>query len=118
MEKPKRKSGPPALSFFKASIQTEAQMEISPHTEARRIQAPIWHTILLVAFLLAPVSLFQWGATARSALQAADLGTIYIVDLSFLWGALALTYFGLYLNGTKLINVLANRSTWRINLWS
>lgn len=84
---------------------TENHMEVSVKRENPSTIAPPWHTVFLVVVLLLPRTNYAWSPTV---LSEHNRELAYIVALLIQWLFFGLMYFGLSLNGTKLVAITGN----------
>lgn len=73
------------------------------------LAAPLWHTILLLFFLLVPWSWWLPFLKIPSGLQHEDLPFIYIIQLQFQWILFLIMWLGLLAGPIRFRELIGNR---------
>lgn len=74
--------------------------------ESPKPLAPIWHSILLLALILVPLTLIPG---MQSFLRAVPRWAVWLMDLSFTWGLVLFLHWGMTLKGQRLRDLLKGR---------
>lgn len=82
---------------------------LEPRRNICRPPAPVWHTILLLVYLLMPVSGWPGAKQYISQLQAGPRLDVYLFETGFQLFGVFLVLCGLYINKTQFRELLGKR---------